>query len=257
VGIAGFSQGGYVASLVAAADPTLAFVAVGSAPGVSPREQNDFAIASDLRRRGFDEDVVARALELRRRVDLRRRSKAPDPSLDKAIEAAANEPWFRVSEIPRPPFAAYSPANLSVLDFDPLASWRRVHVPVLELWGELDPIVPAAKSKELIAGALRDAKARDVTLRILSASGHGLLLIGSKSVWDWPRLSPDFHATLVEWIRQHGLRACGQGAARQERAGSALRCIQARRRERRSRSTSCAAGSAARLCASAGSAARL
>lgn len=51
-------------------------------------------------------------------------------------------------------------------------------------------------------------------------------------------------------------RAGAQGAVRQESAGSALRCIQAMRRERRSFRTSCIAGSAIRLWASAGSATR-
>ncbi len=208
VGVAGFSQGGFVAPMIAATDPRLAFVAVGSAAGVSPREQNDFAVANDLRRKGFGENTVERVLALRARVDEARRASFPDAELGQALDAASREPWFGVSDLPKPPLDPYTRGMLGVLDFAPLDRWRQVRAPVLAMWGESDRVVPAAQSRDLIEKALHDANNRDVVMRTFPSVGHGFLLPDPKDSWDWPRLAPGFHELLVQWVAQHGQEAC-------------------------------------------------
>ena len=68
-GLWGYSQGGWIAPLAAASSDRVAFVVTVAAAGVTPSEQMMYATAAQLRLAGYDEAVVERALDLRRRFD--------------------------------------------------------------------------------------------------------------------------------------------------------------------------------------------
>jgi len=133
--------------------------------------------------------TIQHVAALRAQVDRARRAAKPDAEVEAALTTASGEPWFGLAALPRPPLAAYSPGNLAVLDFDPLPTWRRVHVPVLGFWGERDAVVPPEQSRSAIEGALREAHDSDATLLLLPNAGHGLLLSSKTGEWDWPRLA--------------------------------------------------------------------
>src|SRR5262249_59611131 len=69
IGLWGFSQGGWIAPLVAAATDEVAFLVLVASTGVTPAEQMMYAVDHQLRLSGYGDDVVDRALVLRRRFD--------------------------------------------------------------------------------------------------------------------------------------------------------------------------------------------
>lgn len=201
VGVAGFSQGGYVSPLAAARYGQIAFVVVGSAPGVTPNDQNDFAAQTALQRSGADTTDVDRAMRLRRRVAGFQRTGVGSGELEADLAAARSERWFRAADLPSGPVEKLGSRGVSVLDFDPLPAWSRVNVPVLAIWGAEDQLVPAAKSRALIEQAMIPGTRARATFQTFPNASHGLLMVTPDGApWDWPRLAPGFHDLMVDWI---------------------------------------------------------
>lgn len=201
VGVGGFSQGGYVAPLAAARYGQIAFVVVGAAPGISPAELNDFAAQSALQRAGVDSLGIGRAMQLRRDVAQVQRTGVGRAKIESDLAGAKSAPWFRAADLPLGPIDQLGPRGLGVLDFDPLAVWSAVNVPVLALWGANDQLVPAARSRALIEGTMTTSARARATFEIFPNASHGILLVPSRDApWDWPRLAPGFHDLLLGWI---------------------------------------------------------
>jgi pimeloyl-ACP methyl ester carboxylesterase len=81
VGLFGYSQGGWIAPIAAARSREVAFLVLVASIGVTPSEQMMVAVERQLRLAGYGDDVVERAL------DLRRRQPFPRPQ-DRAAPAA-------------------------------------------------------------------------------------------------------------------------------------------------------------------------
>jgi pimeloyl-ACP methyl ester carboxylesterase len=121
----------------------------------------------------------------------------------------------RAARLPEPPIPVYGRGAIGVLDFDPLAWWARVHVPVLALWGEDDELVPAIRSRDSIRTALGRRESRLLTARTFSGTGHGLAVVRREGApWDWPRLAPQFHDALVDWVVAHTLERSDEAGRR-------------------------------------------
>ena len=69
VGLWGLSQGAWIGPIAAAAWDRVALLVLIASTGVTPSEQMMYATAEQLRLAGYDEDVVSRALDLRRRFE--------------------------------------------------------------------------------------------------------------------------------------------------------------------------------------------
>jgi dienelactone hydrolase len=137
--VAGHSEGGMIAPMVAADDPALAAVVLLAGTSRTGREINAMQNRQAIEASGLtaaQRDSVAATVPAR--VD----------SLAAAI------PWFRFW-----------------LDHDPLPTLRRVRQPVLVLHGATDHQVEPAQAAE-IAAALRAAGNRDVTVRVFPGINH-------------------------------------------------------------------------------------
>jgi pimeloyl-ACP methyl ester carboxylesterase len=204
VGVGGFSQGGYISPLAAARYGQIAFVVVGSAPGVSPAEQNDFAARSALERSRLDSQDINRAMKLRREVAEFQRTGEGRTELEGHLATAKSERWFRAADLPSGHVEQLGSRGLSVLDFDPLPVWSRVEVPVLAMWGASDQLVPAAKSRALIEQAMLPRTRARATFQTFPDASHGFLTVAPRGAqWDWPRLAPGFHELVADWIVQN------------------------------------------------------
>jgi len=201
VGVGGFSQGGYVAPLAAARYGRIAFVAVGSAPGVTPEEQNDYAALTALQRAGFDSASVAEAMRVRRAVTRFQLGDGDSSAVAAEIESVRTRRWYRAADLPVRPVARLGERGRSVLRFDPLPVWSRVHVPVLAIWGAEDRLVPAERSRTAIERAMPPATRGMARLVVFPHASHGLLVVPPPGAgFDWPRLAPGFHELLADWI---------------------------------------------------------
>jgi pimeloyl-ACP methyl ester carboxylesterase len=174
VGLLGFSQGGWVALIAAAVDPTAVdFVITLSGPGVGVAEQERYRIERDLRAAGLADEAVAEGLAW---VDERARRLLADEDVASVLgeqEQHAGRPWYEV-------VAAYfeEPGALGFLarnlDFDPAGVLRQVRCPVLALFGANDTLVPVADSVVAYARELRSFSGNGHGLAVFPGADHGL-----------------------------------------------------------------------------------
>jgi dienelactone hydrolase len=136
VGVYGESEGCWIAPVMAATDPTLAFVALVSAPVVSPRSQAAFAMDQYLRNTG-----VPRAV-------------------------------FRA--IPRAIAISLPGGGLDYADFDVQPYQQQVHCPVFVAYGTGDASMPTIQGAEQILADAAVAGDQPVTVRYYARADHGL-----------------------------------------------------------------------------------
>lgn len=208
IGVAGHSQGGWIAPLAGVRSKEVAFVIASAAAGVTPAEQSIYHRAEIMRLQGITEDEIKKATELRAKLyDLNRMilSGTPFQSTRVAIsqELAANSGarWFGPAELP-PQLAGElpPPGALRLLFFDPNPMWGKLRKPVYVVWGDKDTVVPVIKSKVLIESAQRKARNKSLTTRVFNGVDHSNNIVTSNAEWDFPRASTEIEVSMAEWV---------------------------------------------------------
>ncbi len=99
-----------------------------------------------------------------------------------------------------------------MVDFDPAATWAKVHCPVLALYGEKDATAPAKASAIVIRQGLQKASNSDVTIKIIPRADHRLSVSDTggrkealnrakkRGADDGPALAPGYVETLTSWL---------------------------------------------------------
>ena len=158
VGLFGYSQGGWIAPIAAARSDEVAFLVLVASIGVTPSEQMMVAVERQLRLAGYGDDVVERALDLRRRFEhwIHEVAPEPDEQLDADLLAAVDEPWAGQLWLP-PTLLDEEGVQLWIeeMDYDPRPTFERVRVPTLSFYGELDSWAPVEASVAGLAGGAR------------------------------------------------------------------------------------------------------
>ena len=175
LGLVGHSEGGMIAPMVAATDPRLHAIVLLAGPAHSGRAiltyQQQYAADSMLHLTGAKRDSAVLAM-----------AHATD-------SLAAAEPWVHF-----------------FLDYDPIATAKKVKQPVLILQGATDKQVTPEQAAEL-AAAFRSAGDNDVTMKAFPSTDHlfladpvgnpsGYALLPSKNV------RPEVLGTIADWLAQ-------------------------------------------------------
>jgi len=192
VGLAGYSQGGWVAPIAAAQSHEVAFLVLVASIGVTPSEQMMVACERQLRLAGYGDDVVERALDLRRRFEHWIHSRAPEPdeALAADLLAAVDEPWAGQLWLP-PTLLDEEGVGLWIdeMDFDPRPIFARVRVPTLSFYGADDSWAPVEASAE----AWREARGDAVDVVVVPGAEHDMTLPDGT-------FAPQYDQKLVEWL---------------------------------------------------------
>jgi pimeloyl-ACP methyl ester carboxylesterase len=192
VGLWGLSQGGWIGPLAAAASEDVAFLVLLASTGVTPSEQMMYAVERQLRLAGYDEDVVRRSLELRRRFERWVHTIAPEPDEELAAElwAGIDEPWWGQAWLP-PTLLDEEGLRLWIeeMDFDPRPVFGQVRVPALLFYGAEDSWSPVVASVE----AWRAARGPEVEIVVVPGAEHDLTLPDGS-------FAPEYERRLVEWL---------------------------------------------------------
>ncbi|HSM44166.1 MAG TPA: alpha/beta hydrolase, partial [Acidimicrobiia bacterium] len=189
IGLAGFSQGGWIIAMAAEQSDDVAFLVAVSSSGLSPGTSAAWLSGNLLSLRGFDE----------RSIETARRGWGMMYSTLQLVDAGV------MPSMPNVPgfwFHALDP----YLDSSDL--WSRVHQPVLGIWGETDCQVPARDSVDMFRDALRAGGNTAYTLRVLPGASHGLALVdacahemgGMHSHGSRFRYAPGYFTIPAEWI---------------------------------------------------------
>jgi dipeptidyl aminopeptidase/acylaminoacyl peptidase len=171
IGLVGHSEGGLIALLVAAGDPSLAAIAVLASSGVPGEQLNTWQTIETV---NHDPAI---APEQR------------DAEIKKLLDDRSD----------------WTPRDTAFVATDPADHARHVKTPTLILQGGADLHVPP-RSAERLAAAMRAAGNRDVTARIVPHLSHTLSpdIIGSVQAWSWMpsrRLSNELLETLTDWLK--------------------------------------------------------
>jgi len=192
-GLFGYSQGGWIAPIAAARSNEVAFLVLVASIGVTPSEQMMVACERQLRLAGYGDDVVARALDLRRRFEYWLHEVAPEPDdqLSADLWAAVDEPW--IGQLWLPPTLLDDEGRrlwIEEMDYDPRPTFEQVRVPTLSFYGELDSWAPVEASAE----AWRKARGDAVDIVVIEGAEHDLTLPDGS-------VAPEYDERLVEWLR--------------------------------------------------------
>ena len=199
IGLWGFSQGAWVAPLVAAESREVAFLVLLASTGVSPAEQMLYGTTKHARDAGFGLDAERGIVALRRTVDEWRRGNVTRDSAQAAVDIASGEPWFEHAWVQR----SLGDGNWPNMDFDPEPVFSRVHVPVLLFYGDDDEWQPIERSMAAWRRAAARAANDDVTIVRLAGTRHAPTLHGRE---DGASIAPEYERALVAWLEERALR---------------------------------------------------
>jgi dienelactone hydrolase len=209
IGLAGYSQGGWIAPLAASRVDGVAWLVLHVAPAVSVEEQELQHVRYGMASEGFSEEDVARAAAYTRKVFDTAYRGADWAALAAATEKAKGTKWADQVQL------AASPADLEGWRrqrYDPAEVLRKTTIPVLALYGALDTLVPPAENAELMRRLLTEAGNRDVTIRIFPRASHNLEWFGDlrtgtwswpEGYWVWAKKAPGYAETVIGWLRAH------------------------------------------------------
>jgi hypothetical protein len=190
IGLWGFSQGAWVAPLVATRSARVAFLVLVAATGVSPAAQMRYGTAKQARAFGHSGAEVDALLALRTAFEEYARGRRPRAEVQRLVDAAREAPWF-----PRAWVRAEVPAAPGFwpdMDFEPAPVFARVAVPTLLFYGEDDEWQPTDASIAAWSG-------RGRTIVRLPGTAHAPTLRGERDV---ASISPNYTDTLVTWLRR-------------------------------------------------------
>ena len=190
IGLWGFSQGAWVAPLVATRSDRVGFLVLVASTGVSPAAQMRYGTAKQARSFGHTEAEVQALLVLRSAFEDYARGRRSRDDVQRLVDAAKGEPWFpRAWVRPDPPSA---PGFWPDMDFEPAPVFGRVQVPVLLFYGEDDEWQPIDASIAAWAGPGR-------TINRLRGTAHAPTVRGER---DLASVSPDYTDSLITWLRK-------------------------------------------------------
>ena len=197
VGVGGLSQGAWIAAIVAARVPEVAFVVGLSAPGVPLHEIDLYQSTRRLQAAGVQGPELDEARELLTALFAASRGEGDGgtdrDALARRLQAARREPWAAPLGLPAEvPPAGTSAALLrwTAHDLDPALFFEHLRVPVFLAFGERDERLPAEECATRLAASLERAGNDAVTLHRYPEADHSLMP------------APELEADLASWLRQ-------------------------------------------------------
>ena len=200
VGLWGVSQGGWVAALAAAADPSIAGIVAVSVSGTGPAEQMEHAVGTTMRAAGYDERAVERAVSARRALGRWVDGVCDTGEAQAVIDSIRDEPWFPLAYLDDLDEDTRA-VGRAWLHFDVRPALPRISAPVLLFLGDRDRWVDTARSREIWQAGLVNA---ELTVVTLPGAGHFPTLatdLDSIDVEETGPTHPEYSTRLRNWVR--------------------------------------------------------
>ena len=201
IGVYGHSQGATIAPMIAARCHDLAFIIAADGMTRAAPEVDLYRVRNILTDSGHSAEDTDKAMAFYSLwLELARTGKGRS-GVDAALPAAKKEKWYSLVALP--------PADSwvwrwypQVAGYNPLEYWRRVRVPVLVAYGELDRISNASESVQRVEAALRSAGNMRVTAIIAPGAAHNLFIDPKPGQpFEWGRAAPGITDLFVAWVR--------------------------------------------------------
>ncbi len=205
-GLLAFSQGGWVAPMVARSDSDLRFLAIVSGAVATIAEDRLFERGARLAREGFDENDrrEVRAMQL---VD---QATTRDPATFDRFAALWDENeekgWFRRVYLSEEPVAADDEYRIwyrTILDHDPLPDLERLDVPIYWALGDPahDRYAPVALTIERL-DRLTAGRAKDYTIASYAGTDHNLEYVNGGPAGIWRNATQHWRGPMLAWMKE-------------------------------------------------------
>ena len=207
IGFWGFSQGGWLAMLAAERSKNAAFAISVSAPLSTPEVQMQFATTNLLTVRGYSRKDVEQMLETRKMwTGYLKGANSRTEAVD-ALQNAEAQPWFELAFMPKASQLTTDPARNSwrrEMGYDPVATVRRLKVPLLFIYGGSDPWIPVQQSvKQLRLLANQRPNIRHV---VVPNANHEMMFVEHETMaFDEKTTAPqapEYFMVLASWLCQ-------------------------------------------------------
>ncbi len=199
IGLIGHSEGGMIAPMVAAADPSVAFVVMLAGPGLKGDRMMELQFAALTKAEGGSPEAVA-ASAAQERAALQRLEAEPAGTQAPGAGLSAGDPMAQAKRD-----AAHSPWFRYLISYDPAPTLARLRCPVLALGGTLDSQVPVAENTPALKAAL--AHDPDATVLELPGLNHAFQTARSGAPMEHyaieETLSPVALKTVGDWVVAH------------------------------------------------------
>lgn len=174
IGVFGFSNSAFTASLAAARSERVAFLIMQSFVGVVPWRQESWRAETQLRVDGFPDSVVRLGAEfMRMKYEVARTGRGWH-ALQERMARAQGDRWLAYTSPPNSIERLQQVYDL-VMTYDPIPALTRVNVPVLAFWGDRDTYLPVPETIANVERALRQAGHGDHTIRVFAGTSHSIL----------------------------------------------------------------------------------
>lgn len=205
LGVWGQSQGGWLAQMLAARIPDLAFAIANSGPTIGVAEQNLYGCEHTLRHQGFTESDIRAALSFVDGVHGAARDGEAFESIDaRLLNAARQQPWYQYLIIDDAD--DWAEACLWATEtYDPPVSLARITCPFLAVYGGLDVLVPPWRGASETGGALQAAGNADATVVVFPTGDHRIQDPASES----GAFVPGYLDLLGDWAARRAGTASG------------------------------------------------
>jgi dienelactone hydrolase len=201
VGLWAISQGGWVAALVAARDPRLAFAVLHAGPSVTPAAQGEDELRGRMAERNASPEDTETAFAYQRLYNAVLTGVRPRAELDSTYRSLRARGYRYAFS----PTAAETPAGRwysGVANFDPKPFWAATRVPVLAFFGENDPLVPAETNVEGFRAAFAADPAR-LEIVILPRADHRMEIAEGRTNRGFavtPGYVPGYWPRMAAWL---------------------------------------------------------
>jgi dienelactone hydrolase len=205
VGLLGVSQGSWVAGLVAAADPELAFVVNVSGPAVPVAAADGYAMRRGLLERGAPPEAVDRLTDFWwMEVDaILHGDSGRVHRLEREVQKSADAPWFEAFSYSVGPVDGWWWNWYSkVADHDPVPVLRTTDVPMLWVYGDVDTESEVSRNIAVLEQLRDDGK--DYEIAVFPRAGHGLMVPADRLGRSEGTLTvaPGFFRAVFDYIRR-------------------------------------------------------
>jgi pimeloyl-ACP methyl ester carboxylesterase len=208
IGLIGHSEGGIIAPMVAAADPTIAFLVLLAGTGVPGDQVLAVQSAAIARVMGAPEAVVKASAEVNAKaIAIVRQEPDPKKATEQIVALiAATDPTADKKTLTAQAQALLNPWLRYFLDHDPAVALAKVTCPVLALNGSKDLQVLPDQNLPAIEKVLKEAGNRDVTTVLLPNVNHLFQTCTTGAPSEYRQIeetfSPDALERIVAWITE-------------------------------------------------------
>jgi uncharacterized protein len=202
IGLHGHSEGGIIAPIASVLAPSkVAFIVAEDTVAGFVRDQDVYRVSHQIRQAGFTDAQVERALDLYKLMIEVLRGAKPYRELEIASQPVRDEDWYQWLAIP-PRDSYLWTWYPKVGNLDSLVFWKRVHTPVLLIYGEHDQLEPVDESLAKIEASLDGVKT-PYTAVIVPNAQHNLTVQPEPGApFFWWKAAPGLVDLVVAWVQQ-------------------------------------------------------